>query len=305
MFVTGYDHLDVRVTNPLGFVISRTLQTVAGSAYYRLLVDEDDFLDVRTYDYNLQEGEYTLRATPVPGSEGGQVYDMCIGIDGHQNRLIASNYSLSEVTYSAATAAPDTFTFYFEVEETSSIQPPNGLATANSRPTFNWSVRAAKDLVGPPYCFQMHRYHDFSHPPFMYDVEGLTSPEFTPGSPLQPDSVYYWRFLSSTDGGLSYADTSRTFAAYIVSCCSGRVGDANGEGEYPDEVTLGDIMLMVDVKFISGDCSKLPCISEADVNQDGGADPTCEEHVTLGDIMMLVDYLFITGPEDATLPDCL
>jgi hypothetical protein len=88
-------------------------------------------------------------------------------------------------------------------------------------------------------------------------------------------------------------------------CCVGRVGDANGTGEYPDEVTLGDIMLMVDVKFVSGDCSKLPCVAEADVNQDGGAEPSCDDHVTLGDIMTLVDFLFITGPEVATLPDCI
>ena len=88
-------------------------------------------------------------------------------------------------------------------------------------------------------------------------------------------------------------------------CCIGRVGDANGSHEPTDEVTLGDIMLMVDVKFISGDCSKLTCLTEADVTQDGGATPNCDDHVTLGDIMTLVDFLFITGPETATLPDCL
>jgi len=89
-------------------------------------------------------------------------------------------------------------------------------------------------------------------------------------------------------------------------CCTGRVGDANLSGEAePDEVTLGDIMLMVDVKFISGDCGLLQCIPEADVNQDGGANPTCDDHVTLGDIMTLVDFLFITGPENSSLPDCL
>jgi hypothetical protein len=90
-----------------------------------------------------------------------------------------------------------------------------------------------------------------------------------------------------------------------TGCCVGRVGDANGEGEYPDEITLGDIMLLVDVKFISGDCSKLACVEEADVNQDGGASPTCEDHVTLGDIMTLVDFLFITGPDVAVLANCL
>ena len=120
------------------------------------------------------------------------------------------------------------------------------------------------------------------------------------------DSVYYWRYLTSHDSGASYIDTSLTFAVYMSrSCCQDRVGDANGEGVYPDEVTLGDIMLLVDAKFISGDCSKLTCISEADVTQDGGATPTCEDHVTLGDIMTLVDFLFITGPENAPLKDCL
>jgi hypothetical protein len=88
-------------------------------------------------------------------------------------------------------------------------------------------------------------------------------------------------------------------------CCIGRVGDANVEGDYPDEVTLGDIMLMVDAKFVSGDCSKLKCVPEADVNQDGGAVPSCDDHVTLGDIMYLVDFLFISGPENSTLPECL
>jgi hypothetical protein len=91
----------------------------------------------------------------------------------------------------------------------------------------------------------------------------------------------------------------------LVGCCVGRVGNANGEGEYPDEITLGDIMLLVDAKFISGNCSMLPCLTEADVNQDGGIDPDCEDHITLGDIMTLVDFLFITGPDVAVLPECL
>jgi hypothetical protein len=102
------------------------------------------------------------------------------------------------------------------------------------------------------------------------------------------------------------ASTSQVFSLHIAGgCCVGRVGDANMQGEYPDEVTLGDIMLLVDAKFISGDCNKLPCLTEADVTQDGGTDPTCEGNVTLADIMTLVDFLFITGPDMAVLPECL
>ena len=93
-------------------------------------------------------------------------------------------------------------------------------------------------------------------------------------------------------------------ARWSKPCCEGRVGNVNGEGNYPDEVTLGDIMLLVDVKFISADCSKIACIAEADVNQDGAGNPNCDDHVTLGDIMTLVDFLFVTGPDNGTLPAC-
>ena len=106
----------------------------------------------------------------------------------------------------------------------------------------------------------------------------------------------------------SVASLSQFLVAEKLSCCNGRVGDANGTGEYPDEVTLGDIMLMVDVLFISSDCTKFACPDEADVNQSGGPNPpqsACLDYVTLGDIMTLVDFLFITGPETAVLPDCL
>ena len=123
-------------------------------------------------------------------------------------------------------------------------------------------------------------------------------PNFPLNQPL------YWGVLAQNKYGVTRPSSS-IFSFTISGCCEGRVGDSNGEGDYPDEITLGDIMLLVDVKFISGDCSKLTCIPEADVNQDGGSNPNCDDHVTLGDIMVLVDFLFITGPQNATLKDCL
>jgi hypothetical protein len=50
------------------------------------------------------------------------------------------------------------------------------------------------------------------------------------------------------------------------SCCRGRVGDANNDGF--DEPTLGDIMAIIDMLFISG--NPVACLAEADVNQSGG-----------------------------------
>jgi hypothetical protein len=131
------------------------------------------------------------------------------------------------------------------------------------------------------------------------DQDGFGNPGFAANT-CPPDNCPNDFNPGQEDGDLDgYGD------ACDPGCCLVRVGDANGAGEYPDEVTLGDIMMLVDAKFVTGDCSKLPCLTEADVNQDGGVDPSCEDHITLGDIMTLVDFLFITGPDVATLPECL
>ena len=85
-------------------------------------------------------------------------------------------------------------------------------------------------------------------------------------------------------------------------CCEHRVGDANGSGN--DEPTIGDVSAMIDALFINGDWSSVPCLTEADVNQSGGIEPTVGD-ITIGDVSMLIDYLFIAGPENMNLPDCL
>jgi hypothetical protein len=115
---------------------------------------------------------------------------------------------------------------------------------------------------------------------------------------------------TSLGSGSLIAGFWQDFGSYAPYCCESRVGDANGLGG--DEPTLGDIALMIDAKFISLTCDGLiDCLSEADINQSGGQEPTCDD-ITIGDISILVDYLFISGPYDPTenpsgltLPDCL
>jgi uncharacterized protein (TIGR02145 family) len=89
-------------------------------------------------------------------------------------------------------------------------------------------------------------------------------------------------------------------------CCSGRVGDANGLGTYPNEVTISDIQMLVTAKFIGSlPCQEyLSCLTEADVNQSGGAIPTCND-ITISDIQTLVNHLFIAGPANSPLKACL
>jgi hypothetical protein len=74
----------------------------------------------------------------------------------------------------------------------------------------------------------------------------------------------------------------------------------------PNEVTISDIQLLVFAKFISPlPCEEnLHCLTEADVNQTGGANPACKD-ITISDISTLVNHLFIAGPANAPLKDCL
>ena len=92
----------------------------------------------------------------------------------------------------------------------------------------------------------------------------------------------------------------------VVTCCKGRVGDANGQGTYPQEVTIADILTLVTAKYISAlPCEQIiRCTAEADANQSGGANPKCSD-VTMADIQTLVNHLFIAGPENAPLKECL
>jgi plastocyanin len=86
------------------------------------------------------------------------------------------------------------------------------------------------------------------------------------------------------------------------SCCSLRVGDCNSSGD--DEPTIGDISVLIDAKFIAGSCTGIiTCFPEADINQSGGLNPTCDD-ISISDISILIDYLFITGPT-LGLSNCL
>ncbi len=84
-------------------------------------------------------------------------------------------------------------------------------------------------------------------------------------------------------------------------CCVNRVGDVNGLGG--DNPTLGDVVVMLDAKYIAGTCEDLiDCMTEADIDRSGGDEPVCDD-ITLEDINILIDYLFITGPS-LGLDDC-
>jgi len=106
--------------------------------------------------------------------------------------------------------------------------------------------------------------------------------------PCQPCGTWYYPCVFET----VFSECPNEY-----SCCSGRVGDANGSGaEIP---TIGDISVMIAAKFITGACiasgpnANIRCLAEADMNQSGGCNPTCDD-ITITDISMLIDFSFIS-----------
>jgi len=91
-------------------------------------------------------------------------------------------------------------------------------------------------------------------------------------------------------------DAGSVYTGVAVSCCVGRVGDANQSGE--DEPTIADISAIVDYLDLGG--TQLTCLAEADANLSGGTNPTADE-ITIGDISVLIDYLYILN---TPLQDC-
>lgn len=126
------------------------------------------------------------------------------------------------------------------------------------------------------------------------------------GDPLMPICVNTTATICGQQfHGTWHSDKNCDTYQCPVSCCVGRVGDANGLGTYPNEVTISDIQLLVFAKFISAlPCEQnLHCLTEADVNQSGGVDPKCSD-ITISDIQTVVNHLFICGPPNCPLKLC-
>jgi len=279
--VTGYDYTSLRITNPDGFVISRSLQTVAGSAYYRVDVDANGIIDDRAYDYNLQYGEYVMDIFPEPGSGPEPMVSMGIGIDGSQQMRIFKNYLLE------VGRAVDTLRFHFPLEETPSFYPRNGKQTHSPRPVFDWT-RTVDTTVCERYQFQLDRYYDFRSP--IVNDSALTQPRFVPPVGLGIDSVYYWR-VRSFDGA-TWGEYSHERAVYVgEGCCEGWMGNIDGSED--DLVTMGDLTVLIDHLFITLTPLACPEAGNVDLDADG--------LVTMGDLTVMIDNLFISL---TPLPPC-
>ncbi len=285
MVVTGYGGFDVGVINPFTYLITRLEQTVAGSAWWSTDVDGDDVRDVRTYDYNLQDGEYQFIIRPTPLVPPGGAFTMDIRVNGSHQIKSYQDYQgpFSGKIVHSGPIASDSLIFFYTVEPTPSMNPPNGERTQSTRqPAFDWA-KLLDSTVGS-YQFQLDDDYYFGSP--LRDTT-LATPRYVFPIPLDTGEVFYWR--ARTSGG----SWSRTLAAYIGDgCCIGYTGNVNkSTGENPD---LSDLSLLISYLIVTPKPT-LPCLPEANIN---GAGTTPD----LSDLSLLIAYLTVTPKP--TLPSC-
>jgi len=268
MITTGYRSVSIEVWNPDTLAISRTFTTVAGADYWRRDADHDGDLDESAVDYNLQDGEYRVVISCRTNLPLNPFFSAGIRIDGTAECSIFRGYE--------APTAGDSIVFYYQVESESSIQPPNGYPTGNTQPTFTWSGLAEKTLMADTYEFQLDRYYDFRSP--IFNVTGLTSPQYHIPYSLGGDSVYYWRVRPVVGG--TPGDYSRTFAAYLLSHVS---GDADGD----HTVNISDAVYLIAYIFAGGSAPNPLLFGDAN----------CDGTVNISDAVYLIAYIFSGGPE--------
>ncbi len=266
MLTIGYRSVTIEVWNPDTFAISREFTTVAGADYWRRDVDRDSALDETAVDYNLQYGEYRIVIRSKPNVGSGPLFSVGIRIDGTVQHTIYASYSTPPVG--------DSLVFYYQMEPVSSIYPANGEPTGDQQPTFTWSGLVTKGLAVDSYEFQLDRYYDFRSP--IFDVTGLTSPQYNVPHQLGADSVFYWRIRPVTGG--TPGDYSRTFAANLLNYLC---GDANADAA--DDIS--DVVYLIAYIF-SGGSAPNPVLS---------GDANCDSTVDISDVVYLIAYIFSGG----------
>jgi hypothetical protein len=283
MVVTGYGGIDFAVHNPLDFVISQNLRSVAGSAFWRTDINHDDKLDERSFDYNLLNGEYRFVIHFPPYFSGGSHFTMDIRVDGTEQVKPFLNYSLPTLL-AASPESIDSLVFYYTQETTPSMKPVNGKRTQSTRqPAFQWG-KLVDSAHSTRYQIQVSLYYDLSS--LVVNDTALTKPQFVPATQLDTGKVYYWRVRAYNE--ISWSPWTRTMAAYIgTGCCIGLTGDVNRAGI----VDLADLSALV--SYLTGGGYTLPCQGEANVNALGIVD--------LADLSALVAYLTSSG---FALPSC-
>lgn len=226
--------------------------------------------------YEFKPGEFEVREWPNPVMEGEGWYNPI-----QQYYVYPGDFMIWEYIF----RLPDDYNQLCYQEGT------------DQEPVVYWLDVQARSIVGPS--------------PFLWgwkttplELQWNDNSVWSP-SPMPIVDPGEWMELYYPPDHIAYPDHAPLDLAFAIynetPCCIGQVGNANGIGT--DVPTIGDVSVMIDALFISGDINVIACLPEADINQSGGLS-VYPADITIGDISTLIDYLFITGPS-LGLRDCL
>jgi len=141
-------------------------------------------------------------------------------------------------------------------------------------PTFSWTeVDDPDPLDEVKYRMELAVDKNFT---WVASFDGLTQPSYQFVDSLLFGTHYWWRVKAFDLGGLFSVSDTADFWSWTL-----------GDVSHNHDLTLGDIMILVDHLFIS----------EAPISPRKVGDVNSDCIITLGDIMRMVDHLFISGAE--------
>ncbi len=272
MEATAYNNARITIENPDGFEIDPNYCTVSGGDFHKVDWNDDQKLDERIVDRNLQYGTYTVNITAKPTSTPGDLFNADIKIGGETFTLF-KDHPVPPVSVSkSGEKIYEEYSFPFYYGETGPISPATG-KQALTNVTFDWS---GLGMTGSQYQIVIDDRFDFSSPEV--DLDNLTEPSYQSTDQLDAGSVYYWK-VRAYDGG-QWGEYAGPFAVNIKD---GICGDLTGNGI----VDILDVLFFIDYKFKGGPAPSVPAL--ADCNNDGT--------VNIMDIIRIISFKFKNGPE--------
>lgn len=116
--------------------------------------------------------------------------------------------------------------------------PANNATSVNTSPTFSWSAANLADT------YQLIAASDSNYTNIVINESGLTDTSFTPETPLDPSTTYYWKVIAVNGTGSTISEGRQFTTGHAddndgvdqsVEANAPNGGDANDDGTNDDE----------------------------------------------------------------------
>ena len=284
LVIRGHSPIIIEVTDPLGRVISPTVNEIPGALYIEVDMNlEGDSEQVVIVPLDSTLGDCSISITAKPGTDPSALYSAYASFTYFQNdTTLSENSPVSSIP-------PNPYTI--STFENLGPSAPS-LSVADSTTFSGYPATLTWTSVSDP-----NPGHIVS-----YDVIVATQPDFSDSVVLDASTstsflyhswmknkadVYdtaqhYWKVFAHDDWGAGSYSAPRLFS--VSYCCKNLRGDVNGDGA---NVNILDLTFLVDRIFRGG--PPAPCPEEADANSDGTPS-------NILDLTYLVDRIFRGGP---------